>query len=270
MIRRAAFALLACGSCASPPSPLDPQIVVSPYYAVYSLRGHTSMQSLPGGVPTNNAAIGLSDFGQGAHDGDIGLRMDIGDGFSGFRIDYFKLDNYSSRRGVLADNWGSLSGGDTAGMRARMDELRLSFAYELMGTKFDMRGHDVKLRLAPAAVYAVRPMDLHAFNSVGGAESQHVSDDGELFAGLRGRVQYRDFAFDAEYAISPGWNLGGDFTGTQQDLEFRFVWRVPNQDVGVFAGYRRALLSTSGNSNGQDFKDELVMDGLQFGLAISF
>jgi hypothetical protein len=75
----AACFLTACSSTLA-----EPRLLVSPYYALYQLRGEVGMQSAPGAGPVqDNAPRTLRAFGHDHRRGDVGVRGNLGGGFGG-------------------------------------------------------------------------------------------------------------------------------------------------------------------------------------------
>ncbi len=250
----------------------EPRVLVSPYLAVYQLRGDIAMQSQPspGSPLQDNAAQTLLTFGQDHHHEDIGVRADIGDGFGGIRIDYYKLDMNTSRTGVIDADWGRLLAGDEVRMRADMDELRLGYLEPLGTVRTTYRDRPLALRFAVGGVLAHRDLSLQA-RTVDGARTQNVEIDGDvLYAAARLQATWRDFAFDADYAASPEIVLSGDFEDLLQDLELRASYTMPLHDVTFFAGYRLSALTAKGDANGFGYDADLTIDGFQFGLSVTF
>ena len=116
------------------PALSEPTIRVSPYLALYQLRGDSSVQSngpSPGQI-VDNAPQPMRTFGQDHYREDVGVRADIGDGFAGFRVDYYRLDMNTSRKGTLDDDWGNLQQNDEVQLYAAMDELRIGWLEPLI------------------------------------------------------------------------------------------------------------------------------------------
>ena len=146
----ATLSLTACSS-----TTIEPRILVSPYLAMYQMRGDVSMQSEPTpGVPQDNPAQTMEDFGQAHYREDIGVRTDIGDGFGGARIDYFQLDQGTAASGVLTADWGQLPAGDIVSMDVHMEELRIGYLEPFAKLETTWRDHPLTLRLAGGGVLA--------------------------------------------------------------------------------------------------------------------
>ncbi len=122
-MRRLVVLLAVAGTGCTSTVLTEPVLHASPYLALYRLRGDTQMQSEdPGtGGVQDNPAQPLRNFGHERHREDVGLRLDLGDGFSGLRADYYKLDMNTARSGELTADWGKLLQGDFASVRAAMD-----------------------------------------------------------------------------------------------------------------------------------------------------
>ncbi len=250
----------------------EPRLQVSPYLAVNRLRGEVAVQSSPGGgaPPVDNAAQPLSTFGQDHHEDDLGIRADLGDGFGGLRLDYYRLDMNTTRAGVLEDDWGNLLQGDTVRMRAEMDELRFGYLEPLWETKASLRERPVDIKFAAGAVIAHRDMHMRS-ETTDGARNQTISISGDVaYAAIRGRAGWQNVAFDIDYAISPNLQLGGDWEGTQQDLELRASYTLPQRDVTFFTGWRYSDLRASGHQGAVGYDADLKLDGFQFGLTVTF
>lgn len=259
------------GACSSTTF-AEPRILVSPYMAVYQLRGDIGMQSqpLPGGPLQDNAPQSMRTFGQDHYREDVGVRADIGDGFAGVRFDYYRLDMNTSQTGVLDADWGRLLSGDEVRMRATMDELRVGYLESLLTSRTTWRDHPLTLRLAAGGVFAYRSMDLHA-STADSSRTQNAEIEGDvIYAAARFRAGWRDWAFDADYAISPELVLNGDFEGVLHDLELRGSYTMPLHDVTFFAGWRFSTMEASGSADGFAYDADLTIDGFQFGLAVTF
>lgn len=140
LVLLAASAFTGCASTAL----TEPVVHASPYLALYRLRGDVGLQSAGG---QDNAATSMDTFGQARRRDDVGLRVDVGDGFSGLRADYYKLDMNTSTSGQLAEDWGALLAGDSVSMFASMDELRLGYVEELVEFQTKWRAEDLRVRL---------------------------------------------------------------------------------------------------------------------------
>ncbi len=68
-------------------------------------------------------------------------------------------------------------------------------------------------------------------HEVTGLRSQklEMEDDGAVYLAARGRVSWRGVALRVDYAISDDMNFGGEFEGTQQDLEITLGYTLDTQ-----------------------------------------
>lgn len=264
----AASLLAACSSTTF----AHPRVLVSPYLATYQLRGDTSVQSqpTPGGPLQDNAAQSMRTFGQDHHEDDFGVRADIGDGFAGARFDYYQLDMTTAKTGVLGADWGNLRAGDLVSMDADMDELRIGYLESLGTLRTTFRDEPLTLRFAGGGVFAYRDLHLRA-RTDDGTRRQTVAIEGDvLYVAARLRASWRDAAFDVEYAISPGLVIDGDFEDVMQDVELRASYTLPQHDVTFFGAWRWSTLKASGSADGFGYDADLVIDGFQFGVSLSF
>ncbi len=249
----------------------EPRILVSPYLALYQLRGDASMQSepTPGNVQ-NNAPQSMRTFGHERHKEDIGVRADIGDGFAGARIDWCQLDMNTSHTGVLDADWGNLRTSDVVRAKVSMDELRIGWLESIGTVRTQWRDQPLTVRLAAGGVLAHRDLDVNA-RTDDGLFTQNLEIEGDtVYAAVRMRASWRDYAIDLDYAICPDLELRGAFDGVLQDLELRGSWTMPLQDVTFFAGYRLSTLEGRGNANGFGYVADFTLDGFQLGLSVTF
>lgn len=250
----------------------EPQVLVSPYLTVYRLSGDVAMQSDPGGgAPIqDNSPQNLRLFGQERHEDDIGVRAEIGDGFGGLRLDYFRLDMNTTRSKALEDDWGQLLEGDEVRMPVEMDEFRLGYLEPFWDGKVNVRERQISYKFAGGAVIAHRGMHQRA-KTTDGLRQQTVSIDGDVgYAAFRARAAWQNLALDLDYALSPDLQIGGDWNGTQQDVEVRASYALPMRDVTFFAGYRYSTLEAQGREQNTDYAADLRLDGYQFGLMVNF
>lgn len=272
---RRTFVLLATGLCSGCTSTVlaEPSILVSPYLAVYQLRGKTRMQSPganPGDPPQDNDLQRMQTFGQDRHREDVGVRADLGDGFGGIRLDYYRLDMGTTRTGTLWDDWGALPAGEQAQIRAQMDEIRLGWVEPVLDVRTEWRDRPLRLRFGAGGVYAYRSMDLMG-RTGDGMIVQNASIRGDVaYGAVRARAEWRDFALDLEYAVSPGAVLSGDYEGWLQDLEARASYRLPQRDIRFFAGMRYSTLPAEGRAGDLRYDADLILDGFQFGFSVTF
>lgn len=269
---RAHAALAACllAGCSSTTF-AEPQLLVSPYLAVYQLRGAMSMQSQP--TPADpiqdNPKQTMRTFGQDHHREDVGVRADFGDGFAGVRVDYYRLHMGTSYKNVIDSDWGRLLAGDLVRMDANMDDVRISYLENVVATTATYREQPLKLQFAAGGQLAHRLMSLQA-RTDDGMRTQNAQIDGDmLFAAMRGRMSWRELSLDVDYAVSPGLALGGDFEGLQQDFEILARYSLP-RDVTFFAGWRYSEMPAKGDANGFRYDADLKVDGYQFGFSVLF
>lgn len=260
------------GSCVLPKALEEPKLQFSPYLSVYEITGKTRMQSFDGsGNVVDNSYVNLREMGGGHHDEDVGGRIDVGDGFSTFRVDYLRLDTNSSRTNAISDDWGSLVQGDVVHMGATMDELRVGYVNEVWSGKFGAKEREWQMQVGVGAVLAWRDMRMDVVeNNLVRQQKINASEDGSIAPAVRARATYKNWFLEGEYAISPeGWSVGGDFDGTQQDLEVRLGYQIPLQDVVVFAGWRWSQYDITGYEGALRHDDVFTLSGFQFGVSIT-
>ena len=64
--------------------------------------------------------------------------------------------------------------------------------------------------------------------------------------------------------------VGGDIEGLSQDFEAMVSYELPQRDVRVFAGWRYSEFSAAGSEGPYRFENDLVIDGLQLGVLVTF
>jgi len=270
-MRTLALAAAAVLTAACSMTTAEPQLLVSPYLAVYQLRGDVAMQSepTPGNV-RDNATNDLRTFGQDRYREDFGVRVDFGDGFGGLRVDYYKLDQKSTASGALGSDFGALPATDVVSMNVEMDELRIGYLEPLFHVKSTFREKPFGARFAIGAVLAHRELDLRATSRTSGGQQRGEIEGDVAYPAARLRVGWREFAIDADYAISPDLTLGGDFEGTLQDLELRLSYTVPYREITFFGGWRYSTLPAEGRAGPFEYDADLVLDGFQLGVSVTF
>lgn len=253
----------------------EPAIHVSPYLAVYQLRGQTKMQSFvdpmnPGAVQ-NNPYQKMRTFGQDHFREDVGIRADIGDGFGGIRADYYQLDMNTSKSGELDSDWGNLLDTDKVSLYANMDELRIGYVEPFADFRTEYRDEDLRFQFGIGGVFTSRQMTLKARDETF-IRSQNFELAGDTFgAAVRARVSWKAFSLDLDYAAAPeSLVLSGDIEGLSQDIEARLSYRLPQRDISFFAGLRYTEFSGKGMAGSFQYDSDMVIDGMQFGINVTF
>ncbi|MFT4513895.1 MAG: hypothetical protein ACI89X_002264 [Planctomycetota bacterium] len=252
----------------------EPAIHVSPYLALYQLRGKTKMQSV-GAMPSeivSNPQQKLRSFGQDRHREDVGLRADIGDGFGGIRAEYYRLDMDTARTGELEYDWGSLLQGDMVSIYAEMDEVRIGYLEPFADIRTEYRNEELRLQFAAGGVFSTRSMTLHGREATPGTRAQDLTITGDVvYLAARARATWKQFVFDLDYAGAPEeLVISGDMEDFSQDIEARLSYRLPQRDISFFAGMRYSTISASGDANGFRYDNEMAIDGFQLGITVTF
>ena len=251
----------------------EPAIHVSPYLAVYQLRGKTKMQSFvdpmnPGTVQ-NNPYQKMRTFGQGHLREDVGIRADIGDGFGGIRADYYQLDMDTSTSGELTSAWGNLPGTDKVSLYANMDELRIGYVEPFADFRTEYRDEELRFQFAVGGVFTYRQMTLKARDETFTQNSELAGDT--IGGAVRARISWKAFSLDLDYAGAPAFLvLSGDIEGLSQDFEARLSYRLPQRDISFFAGLRYTEFSGTGMAGSFQYDSDMVIDGMQFGVKVTF
>ncbi len=265
------LALLLATAC-STTTFAEPRFQLSPYIAVHRLTGDASAATpgSGGGPATANAAQPLSAFGQGDREQDLCYRFDVGDGFAGVRVDWYRLGIGGDAGRPLDDGYGAYVAGDEASMRASMDEWRLGYVESFASKRTMLWDRPLALHAGAGGVFASRDLSLTARRDGDGLVERSSFDGENVYAALRLGARWQGFALDAEYALCPDLAVAGDVDGWLHDLELRAGWALPYIDVTIFAGYRLATLEASTTDAGARRAADLQLDGWLLGVSVSF
>ncbi len=260
--------LLSLGAC-SLPGLTSPRFYLEPQWSLLELRGDTSMQSTSSGSVVDNPAIDAREFGLDHHAGNWGVKVSVGDDFSGFDASYLNVENTNTRRGTLPADWGDMRTGDRALMNVTGDEWRLAYFGEVWDTEIK---RDVTLRVAPGLALTHRDLKLEAKEETSSTRRQvvHIAEEVTPYAALRVRVAWRNFDLDVDYGINPDLHFGGDYDGVMQDYEVRGRYRLEDQDLAFVAGYRHSDITASGSEGGLRWETDFAFEGWFFGVRFGF
>ena len=264
----AAAILLGAGGCASWPGLDNPQISLAPYLALYTLEGQARMQSAAGGAIVNNAAMPIATLGLRERDDDWGGTLAIGDGFSGFELSYLRLDMDDTETGTLTADFGAVPAGTVVNATAKMDEFRFGYVAQAFLWENDQ---GLYAKLGGGLTLVHRELDFVVQQEDGPArQAIRAKDVGLPY--LKGRldVGYRQFGIDVDYAWNPDLELGGDFSGTLQDLEVVAHFTLEDQDLTLYAGYRRSDLPASSREGPFRYDADFELEGFFLGIRFSF
>ena len=253
----------------------EPAIHVSPYLAVYQLRGKTKMQSFVD--PANPSAVKdnpyqkMRTFGQDHFREDVGVRADIGDGFGGIRMDYYQLDMDTSKSGELTSDWGNLLESDKVSLYANMDELRIGYVEPIADYRTEYRDEDLRFQFAAGANFTYRQMTLKARDETFTRAQNFELGGDTIGAAVRARISWMAFSLDVDYVVSPeALVLAGEIEGLSQDIETRLSYQLPQRDISFFAGLRYSEFSGNGEAGSFEYDSDMVIDGMQFGISVTF
>jgi predicted porin len=161
-----------------------------------------------------------------------------------------------------------LDAGDFVRTQVRMDEWRLRYIARVFEHETD---NELRARFGLGATLAHRDLDFDAVEvSSARRQALHIKDDGVVYAAARAEVGYGALALRGDYGFSRNWTFGGDWHGDFHDLELTANYAFADQDVTVFAGYRRSELPARGQQSGQDFDADFVLDGFFVGARLGF
>ncbi len=227
------------------------------------------MQSNSGGPIVDNPSMDIQTFGIDDEETDLGFRLEVGDGLSGVSVDFIDLRNESNTSGTLTNDWGNMMAGDTVNTSLHMSNLRLRWLFGHTFAVDDSQVWRAGLGLGPMLTHRRFRMTV---SEVSGLRSQKMEfhDDGQVYVAARGRVSWNSVDLTVDYAVSEDWNFGGEFDGTQQDLEVMLSYTTNNGRMALFGGYQYSEFPASGNEGPFDFDADFTLDGYLFGLTIIF
>jgi len=262
----AAIPLLILACCASIPGFENPKTRAAVWALVYELEGSTSMQS--GGIPVDNPPMTLGRFGIGNGDTGFGMRLSRGDGFSGLELDYTVIDDDTIAGGTLTQDWGDLMAGDTVNTQFRMYDLRLRW---MLGQTWIDESEEWGVGLGLGAIFGHREltMDVVEVNGLRG-QSLEMKDDGAIYLAIRSRISHSGVTLTADYAFSDGMNFGGDFEGTQEDLQIALSYTPENQRMELFAGFQYSGFPGEGRQGNLKYRNDFSLEGYFLGLSMTF
>jgi hypothetical protein len=264
----AVTALLCLGGCSTIPGLEEPRITLIPQVALLEIEGDTMMQSNSGGPIANNPEMELRQFGLGDRDSEFGGTVRMGDGFSGIDVSVLTFDHKTSRDGSLSQDWGDLLQGDV--VKTEFDGLELRARYIAQLFEYETE-NNVVFRLGAGLALAHREFTLRAREASGVRRQQiDMKDNGVPYIAARGQVRYMGFGLEMDYAISPDITFGGDFDGVLQDLELMGTYTFEDQDLTVYAGYRRSYLEANGNEGPLVYEVDFIIDGYVLGIEFTF
>ena len=107
---------------------------------------------------------------------------------------------------------------------------------------------------------------------VNGLRSQRLEmkDDGTIYIAVRSRISYSGVALTADYAFSDGMNFGGDFEGTQEDIQITLSYTPENQRMELLAGFQYSGFPGEGRQGNLQYSNDFSLEGYYLGLAMNF
>ena len=257
--------------CSAIPGLAEPRVSLAPHVVLLDIEGDTNMQSRSGGPIINNPEMNLDAFAATDRNSEFGGSVRIGDGFSGITIDFLDIDNSTSANGFLTNDWGDLRAGDTVNTEIEGYEFRIRYIAQFFEHSFETDNEDVRVQVGAGPGFATRKIEFKVTeSSQTRRQNINAQDDGVLYIASRAKVSYSGFAAVADYQISPSFNFGGDFDDTLWDLELLGTYTFEDQDLTVYAGWRRSELPASGREGDFEYDLDLTFDGWILGLEFTF
>ena len=199
------------------------------------------------------------------------FRADIGDGFGGIRMDYYQLDMDTSKSGELTSDWGNLLESDKVSLYANMDELRIGYVEPIADYRTEYRDEDLRFQFAAGANFTYRQMTLKARDETFTRAQNFELGGDTIGAAVRARISWMALSLDVDYVVSPeALVLSGEIEGLSQDIETRLSYQLPQRDISFFAGLRYSEFSGNGEAGSFEYDSDMVIDGMQFGISVTF
>lgn len=274
-------------SCASIPGFANPSVRVQARLWADTARGDANSSAPAGsGAPVGGQNVPLNDLGLDDRGDDIGGLFHLGDGFSGVEFLYQGVDLFDSSPNVLPFAYGVLPAASLINSNLEMNEYRLGYIGEVFDHEFVFGEEDeeeyVNIRLGAGVEVAHRDGDFDVFEvaipdpdlpeiiETGLTNSLSFSDGGAFYGKVRGRVSWRQFALQADFAFSPDLVLGGPVEGPLNDTEIQARYTFFEQGLTLFLGYRRSQFELQDNVQGTAFNADFVIDGFLAGAEFEF
>jgi len=237
----------------------DPHYALHPYYTQFEVEGRTGMQS---------PLIRLNDLGLGDHYSDLGGSLTYGDNFSGLRFDVLVMDQAPKKTMTLPDSYGTLTGGDSVRSKFEMQAYRLSYNAQIYAYENEKEQWWVKAGIGPMISYQeikFRVASTTTSNSESFKLQGGIPFPAATLAAGRGPL-----SITATYAYNHDVAFGADFEGSFQDAEVRANYFFEDQDITLFAGWRRLDLPGSKTEDGFPVDADFQIGGLFLGLELTF
>ncbi|MHC4516012.1 MAG: hypothetical protein ACYTGW_08270 [Planctomycetota bacterium] len=246
----------------------DPTFAVHPRYTQYEVEGKTRMQFESGGTIFNGDVIDLTDMGLGDHESDFGGGVSYGDGFSGLRFDALLMDQKPKNTEILPANYGELLAADSVRSEFEMQEYRFSYTAQVYEFEHEEDEWWVKVGIGPMLTYVQTKLKVQSTTTTR-AESLELQG-GIPFPAVTVRGGLGPFSATAMYAYNDDVAFGSDLEGSFQDVEVRAEYYLEDQDLTIFAGWRRLDVSGSKYDEGLQGDADYKISGVFLGLRWQF
>lgn len=251
--------LVAMPSCSSLPGFEDPQFAVHPVFTLYKVEGR---------VGTPSPLIQVSDLGLGDPESDFGTGATYGDGFSGLKFDALIMDQKPRKTELIPGNYGPILASEGVRSEFRMHAYRLSYTALLYEYENEEDEWWVKAGITPMLSYqqikfrvdSTTTPSSYRFNLEGG-----IPFLGATVAAGRGPLTVTAF-----YGYNDDAAFNTDYDGTFHDVDIRANYYFEDQDITLFAGWRRLDLSGSKTTNGYSVESDFTISGVFLGLELTF
>ena len=260
--------LVAMPACSWLPGFDDPEFGLHPYYTQYEVEGRTSMQFRVGSIVVNGSTIQLTDMGMGDHESDFGGGITYGDGFSGLRFDVLIMDQKPKNTELLPARYGDLLANDPVRSHFKMQEYRLAYTAQVYEFQHEEDEWWVKLGVGPILSY--QQIKFRVDSTTDTRKESFTFEGGIPFPAVTVAAGLGPVSVTAIYAYNHDVATGGDLEGTFQDVQVRADYYLEDQDLTIFAGWRRLDIGGAQSDNGLEVEAEYKISGAFLGLEWRF
>lgn len=251
--------LMVMPACSWLPGFDDPRYAVLPYYTQLQVEGRTGKPS---------PLIRLDDLGLEDYESDYGVIATYGDGFSGLKLDVLLLDQKPKKTETLPADYGSLLATDSVRSHFEMETYRLS--YNALVYDHESEEGEWWVKAGIGAMISYQEIEFRV-NSTTGTNSERFTLQGGIPFPMATLATGRGpLSVTASYGYNDDVAFGSDYEGSFQDLEVRANYYFEDQDITLFAGWRRLDLPGSKFDDGLRVNADFRISGVFLGLQLVF
>jgi hypothetical protein len=253
------------GGCAAWPGLDNPRTSIEARALFDTVGGRLQMETADVSGPRRNAWLDAGDsFGLDDNAANVGGRLLIGDGISGFHLEVLQHE-FDGKNGLLRSDFGAVPA--SSAVNSEIDGMRVGVGYHGVFYTIDqipeVKAH---LGLGGSLEYQVLDLMVQDQNS---ANRQDTSAVGIPIPMIRARIDVEHDAFGAR--IDFGWSDGdfGDVDGTSRDLELSVRYML-NSQITFTGGWRRLDVPIQGREGPLRYELDVNIQGWFVGVRYTF